>query len=172
MRGDAEKLFFFSSRRRHTRYIDDWSSDVCSSDLGGVSGSGDRGVLRPVAAPDSRQAAGDLGWGVNSPRGNGQAVPGWRRRRTVASGATAGVRARTQSRRGSLEPAQAGRTQESLLSDGSRAALGTGLGHSAAATAVALDNRVLPAVWLCLALGAELSSGSLLTAVGQVRRIA
>src|SRR5437879_13839427 len=26
-------LFFFSSRRRHTRYIGDWSSDVCSSDL-------------------------------------------------------------------------------------------------------------------------------------------
>src|SRR5436189_5488073 len=26
-------MFFFSSRRRHTRYIDDWSSDVCSSDL-------------------------------------------------------------------------------------------------------------------------------------------
>src|SRR5437764_2931587 len=31
--------FFFSSRRRHTRYIGDWSSDVCSSDLG---------VLAPV----------------------------------------------------------------------------------------------------------------------------
>src|SRR5437762_774556 len=27
-------VFFFSSRRRHTRYIGDWSSDVCSSDLG------------------------------------------------------------------------------------------------------------------------------------------
>src|SRR5437762_3602756 len=27
------EIFFFSSRRRHTRYIDDWSSDVCSSDL-------------------------------------------------------------------------------------------------------------------------------------------
>src|SRR3712207_7371957 len=25
---------FFSSRRRHTRYWRDWSSDVCSSDLG------------------------------------------------------------------------------------------------------------------------------------------
>src|SRR5437762_7775923 len=29
----SEVLFFFSSRRRHTRYIGDWSSDVCSSDL-------------------------------------------------------------------------------------------------------------------------------------------
>src|SRR5256885_6603945 len=27
-------LFFFSSRRRHTRLQGDWSSDVCSSDLG------------------------------------------------------------------------------------------------------------------------------------------
>src|SRR5207248_6487255 len=26
--------FFFSSRRRHTRSYGDWSSDVCSSDLG------------------------------------------------------------------------------------------------------------------------------------------
>src|SRR5216684_3542591 len=28
-------MFFFSSRRRHTRCSRDWSSDVCSSDLGG-----------------------------------------------------------------------------------------------------------------------------------------
>src|SRR2546430_15657412 len=27
-------VFFFSSRRRHTRFDCDWSSDVCSSDLG------------------------------------------------------------------------------------------------------------------------------------------
>src|SRR5467141_2036040 len=28
-------VFFFSSRRRHTRFKCDWSSDVCSSDLAG-----------------------------------------------------------------------------------------------------------------------------------------
>src|SRR5256886_5639700 len=28
--------FFFSSRRRHTRFDCDWSSDVCSSDLGSI----------------------------------------------------------------------------------------------------------------------------------------
>src|SRR5689334_24149212 len=28
------RVFFFSSRRRHTRWNCDWSSDVCSSDLG------------------------------------------------------------------------------------------------------------------------------------------
>src|SRR6267378_1871109 len=29
--------FFFSSRRRHTRSLHDWSSDVCSSDLAAAS---------------------------------------------------------------------------------------------------------------------------------------
>src|SRR5256886_5217435 len=29
----ARLFFFFSSRRRHTRFDCDWSSDVCSSDL-------------------------------------------------------------------------------------------------------------------------------------------
>src|SRR5437879_8444025 len=42
-------FFFFSSRRRHTRYIGDWSSDVCSSDLALVSFAGpvsrNQGVL-------------------------------------------------------------------------------------------------------------------------------
>src|SRR5439155_6321883 len=28
------EIYFFSSRRRHTRWPRDWSSDVCSSDLG------------------------------------------------------------------------------------------------------------------------------------------
>src|SRR5215203_5210338 len=31
--GAVPDFFFFSSRRRHTRYWRDWSSDVCSSDL-------------------------------------------------------------------------------------------------------------------------------------------
>src|SRR5688572_32817910 len=39
--------FFFSSRRRHTRFDCDWSSDVCSSDL-----------RRSPAAPGGRSAAG------------------------------------------------------------------------------------------------------------------
>src|SRR5438445_2186688 len=37
-------VFFFSSRRRHTRYWRDWSSDVCSSDLAG-------GPLKTPAPP-------------------------------------------------------------------------------------------------------------------------
>src|SRR2546430_5914075 len=31
--GSRIPFFFFSSRRRHTRFDCDWSSDVCSSDL-------------------------------------------------------------------------------------------------------------------------------------------
>src|SRR5439155_17718834 len=34
--------FFFSSRRRHTRWPRDWSSDVCSSDLEWGGGLGAR----------------------------------------------------------------------------------------------------------------------------------
>src|SRR5258706_514750 len=30
--GRFRVFFFFSSRRRHTRLVSDWSSDVCSSD--------------------------------------------------------------------------------------------------------------------------------------------
>src|SRR5690606_15031698 len=35
-------FFFFSSRRRHTRFSRDWSSDVCSSDLGPAQGRHNR----------------------------------------------------------------------------------------------------------------------------------
>src|SRR5258706_8939192 len=36
--GGQSDIFFFSSRRRHTRLVSDWSSDVCSSDLAGSYG--------------------------------------------------------------------------------------------------------------------------------------
>src|SRR5947209_17458181 len=39
-------VFFFSSRRRHTRYWRDWSSDVCSSDLHRLA-VGKMGLLVP-----------------------------------------------------------------------------------------------------------------------------
>src|SRR6266480_6985640 len=47
-------LFFFSSRRRHTRLTCDWSSDVCSSDL---SDALER------RAPDDLEAAGAVAEG-------------------------------------------------------------------------------------------------------------
>src|SRR6266498_1186874 len=39
-------FFFFSSRRRHTRCGRDWSSDVCSSDLGAFRGAERRFEVR------------------------------------------------------------------------------------------------------------------------------
>src|SRR5262245_65187115 len=41
-------FFFFSSRRRHTRCLSDWSSDVCSSDLAAPLGR--EGQLRVEAS--------------------------------------------------------------------------------------------------------------------------
>src|SRR5438034_6704202 len=42
---DTYSFFFFSSRRRHTRSLCDWSSDVCSSDL--TRGNGERKGVQP-----------------------------------------------------------------------------------------------------------------------------
>src|SRR5437762_5415940 len=41
-------FFFFSSRRRHTSYIGDWSSDVCSSDLYLPTADGGRAITDAV----------------------------------------------------------------------------------------------------------------------------
>src|SRR5205807_6956078 len=43
-------FFFFSSRRRHTRLQGDWSSDVCSSDLGPDPSNTFNGVAIPNVA--------------------------------------------------------------------------------------------------------------------------
>src|SRR2546426_5466773 len=55
--------FFFSSRRRHTRLQGDWSSDVCSSDLGHVaqSGAGVGGAAVRRAGRHRGDAGGQLG---------------------------------------------------------------------------------------------------------------
>src|SRR5882762_4963800 len=45
-------FFFFSSRRRHTRFKCDWSSDVCSSDLNQSSSINRRLVLLNLFADD------------------------------------------------------------------------------------------------------------------------
>src|SRR5260221_10294352 len=52
-------LFFFSSRRRHTRSLCDWSSDVCSSDLGAAQMVDNaRGVQHVFAGSQVLDAAG------------------------------------------------------------------------------------------------------------------
>src|SRR5215510_15284012 len=47
-------VFFFSSRRRHTRWPRDWSSDVCSSDLIGLQTFLDQkwGTRQPITVRD------------------------------------------------------------------------------------------------------------------------
>src|SRR5690606_40299540 len=42
--------FFFSSRRRHTRFSRDWSSDVCSSDLTQKKYSGSQNDIGDASA--------------------------------------------------------------------------------------------------------------------------
>src|SRR6266496_4507035 len=44
--------FFFSSRRRHTRSLRDWSSDVCSSDLEGLTFLDREGLAGEVGDED------------------------------------------------------------------------------------------------------------------------
>src|SRR5437899_12016370 len=60
--------FFFSSRRRHTRCLSDWSSDVCSSDLA---------WRLPRPAPRGSCAAPPCN------RARGRCGRQWRRRRTA-----------------------------------------------------------------------------------------
>src|SRR3712207_7358016 len=45
-------VVFFSSRRRHTRYWRDWSSDVCSSDLRRSSHPATKGAPGSLDAAD------------------------------------------------------------------------------------------------------------------------
>src|SRR5690625_1358539 len=53
-------LFFFSSRRRHTSWPRDWSSDVCSSDLGnGRTGIFDRHAATYAVAGTHGDSAND-----------------------------------------------------------------------------------------------------------------
>src|SRR5437588_357733 len=55
-------VFFFSSRRRHTRSLCDWSSDVCSSDLSPAGrtrpGQSGRGVGPLTCRPQSHSRSG------------------------------------------------------------------------------------------------------------------
>src|SRR5690349_23870831 len=80
-------FFFFSSRRRHTRSLRDWSSDVCSSDLhhpwtvvpresgagaegaGGREGDANEKLRRLVHSRDSGSLDSRLAVGC-PPRGN------------------------------------------------------------------------------------------------------
>src|SRR5207249_9348525 len=66
-RTPCDTIFFFSSRRRHTRSKRDWSSDVCSSDLFAVAAVQQNRLAAPqkrvapplLAALDALQQIGD-----------------------------------------------------------------------------------------------------------------
>src|SRR5436305_7985588 len=57
-------FFFFSSRRRHTRCGRDWSSDVCSSDLGPRARPGRPGRARGPGPTDGRRQPAGAGAGA------------------------------------------------------------------------------------------------------------
>src|SRR5438034_8769391 len=58
-------FFFFSSRRRHTRSLCDWSSDVCSSDL--TAEAQERVSVEICGAVRDALLAGDLSFALNVP---------------------------------------------------------------------------------------------------------
>src|SRR2546430_15556019 len=65
-------LFFFSSRRRHTRFDCDWSSDVCSSDLrlahDRTAGPRSRSCARRLPPDGRSSSAGPVGRGAGGGR--------------------------------------------------------------------------------------------------------
>src|SRR3712207_7071032 len=60
-----KRLFFFSSRRRHTRYWRDWSSDVCSSDR-----ETERAELEVLHGPQPRPGVAEIA--VPAPRSDAE----------------------------------------------------------------------------------------------------
>src|SRR5688572_31597492 len=71
-------FFFFSSRRRHTRFDCDWSSDVCSSDLAGATYAGLLSLSGPPAfLPVSANRILDLGFDALTGLSLSGALPGF-----------------------------------------------------------------------------------------------
>src|SRR6266508_3621539 len=68
--------FFFSSRRRHTRWPRDWSSDVCSSDLCGPGNIVRSGDVAAVAAGHGHRRTGAV---INQVRSAETSDPAGRR---------------------------------------------------------------------------------------------
>src|SRR5437763_6062506 len=91
-------FFFFSSRRRHTRYIGDWSSDVCSSDL--------------VAPPAVRASRGRQGAGVLSAGREGEVAEEIGRASCRERGERGGGGGRIKRNRGGEERSTSGCSRE------------------------------------------------------------
>src|SRR5438034_9771647 len=82
-----QHLFFFSSRRRHTRSLCDWSSDVCSSDL--INEDARKKVEYYVGV--GRDEGAQVLIGGERPTGKGL-ERGWFYKPTVLAGVRAGMR--------------------------------------------------------------------------------
>src|SRR5699024_11575608 len=54
-------VFFFTSRRRHTRSKRDWSSDVCSSDLTGIYVAKEKGFFEEEGLDVDIMLPGEVG---------------------------------------------------------------------------------------------------------------
>src|SRR3712207_7292414 len=93
-------VIFFSSRRRHTRYWRDWSSDVCSSDLVHAG----EPVGEPAPVRRERHAAELLEASVLGRRDRGL------RLRADRGSEEGGARARLEERRGGKEGRSRGST--------------------------------------------------------------
>src|SRR5690625_1448772 len=70
------RLFFFSSRRRHTRWPRDWSSDVCSSDLPLAKATLNYGKEKNVTALPSEKFTAVTGKGVEGVAGGRETALG------------------------------------------------------------------------------------------------
>src|SRR5256885_10129226 len=112
-------FFFFSSRRRHTRLQGDWSSDVCSSDLGnavltgGTGGQGDGRTQRPggMTSPSAVFLGADAG-GSHS---------------TVVIGSTKKILGRADGPGAAMRPGGAAKSATVLAETARRAAAQAGL---------------------------------------------
>src|SRR2546426_9231198 len=89
-------FFFFSSRRRHTRLQGDWSSDVCSSDLGTGLPPDDHPFQRraAAAAPPTRGPRYAAGQGLGEAGGRPRRAAGGRRCRAARAPRDRGRRVR------------------------------------------------------------------------------
>src|SRR4051794_41776769 len=106
-------FFFFSSRRRHTRWTGDWSSDVCSSDLLAPLQPGQRGPHRTGCAA-GRLAGGPrrLGWSRGERVGRGSC-----RGRGESSGGAGSLKKKKEETR-EERPAKTGAKERSREGDG------------------------------------------------------
>src|SRR3712207_4616604 len=103
-------FFFFSSRRRHTRYWRDWSSDVCSSDVPRAragQGAATAPSTREVHGSDDVKKGDHVTW--NS---HGQEVEGTVKRKITSETAEAGrtVKASKHEPQYELESDKTGKT--------------------------------------------------------------